>query len=757
MKGLLGTLLILAGLGGVGWFASQQLVLDHRLDAFLPLPTDAEQALVVDQISAGPGGRLILAAVSGAPAEQLAEFSRLLAAAWRELPGIERVDNGEFELDTATRERLMANRFVLLDDIDQRLSDEAIAAALEERLSELAMAGRQVEALIRQDPLGMLPALADQLAAVSVADSFDDVWLDADQQRALLVAVSAYPPFAMAEQAELLQALKEQFRQLDDQGQLTLTLAGSPVIGVDSATRSRSNAIFLSTIGSVFLLLVLSWAWRSPTLVLAGALPLAAGIVSGLLVTALAFDQVHGLTLAFGFTLLGVALDYPIHLFGHASGRRLDQSARSIRTPLLLGAASTLIAYITIWASTSPGLAQLGAFSAAGLAAAALTTLLLPRLGLNAPERIPYHLPAWPRLPWLPLVLAVIASGLLLGQGERRWSTDLTRLSPINTELLARDLDLRQAISAGDVRHMLMVSASDLETVLQQAEHTTVLLAGAREQGLISGWQTVTDLVPSQQQQDLRRAAWPEPDILAERLQAAEPAFQASAFEPFLADFEHFLDQPPLDASSWQGTAVQLRIDSLLARTDEGWRALILPAGLPDADALAAWLEQQQAPASLIDLRATSEAMVERYRKDAGLSLVIALGLIAGLLLLRLGSLRLAGLVLLPPLAAITCTAAIISIWHEGLTIVHLIGLLLAGGIGLDFAIFSRTLGGERLARIRTNRAINLCAVSSGGVFLILGQSDIGLLHMLGTTVAVGILLSWLFARISQPPCRTSL
>ncbi len=755
MRGLFRPLLVLAVLAAIGLFASQKLELDHRLDAFLPAPADAEQALVVDQISAGPGGRLILAAISGQPPEALVAHSRQLAAAWRELPGVERVDNGDFELDAASESRLMQSRFLLTAEVEGRLDSEALADQLDQRLAELALAGRQIESLVRRDPLGLLPALGDRLAAVDAPQTFDGIWLDQTGERALLVVISDRPAFAIADQTELVESLQAQFEQLAFDSPLQLVLGGAPVIAIDSASRSRSNAIVLSSIGSVFLLLILSWAWRSPVLVIAGVLPLATGVVCGLLVTALAFDRVHGLTLAFGFTLLGVALDYPIHLFGHAAGRRLNLAARTIRGPLLLGAASTLIAYITIWASTSPGLAQLGAFSAAGLAGAAIATLMLPALGLSAPERKPGRAASWPYVPWLPLMLAVVALGVLLAQGERRWSTDLTRLSPINAELLAIDTELRLAMGTGDVRYLLVLSGPNLQTVLRQTEATTQLLDGAREQGLIRGWQAATDLVPSHEQQSLRRATWPDRESMADLLHSADPRFQAGAFEPFLDDLAHLDQLEPLGPDSWDGTALGMRVTSLLDQTDEGWRSLVLLTGMTHADQLGNWLDQHNAPARMVDLRATSEAMVAAYRRDAGVSLLLALALIAGLLLLRLRQPVLTGLVLLPPLAAVICTAALLSHFDHGLTIVHLIGLLLAGGIGLDFSLFSRTLSADRRTRVQTNRAVTLCALSSGGVFLILGQSDIGMLRMLGLTVALGILLSWLFARFCQPPCRS--
>lgn len=747
-------ILILAGLAAIGLAAATQLELDYRIDAFLPAPEDSDQALVVDQISLGPGGRMILAAISGAPTDELIETSRRLAEQWRELPDVERVENGEFELDETTRERLMRARFVLLPEVSSRLSDQALTERLNERIDEIALAGPGVETLIRRDPLGLLPELAERLTRVAGDRRSGGVWLDDPGDRALLVIHSVWPGFAVEDQARLVNALRVEFGDLSDGSGLELTLAGAPVIAVDSAERSRRDGTVLSLVASAFLLLVLGIAWRSVPQVLAGAIPLVAGAVCGLLVTALVFDSVHGLTLAFGFTLLGVALDYPIHLFGHGRGRRLATAARQVTAPLLLGAASTIIAYLAIWLTTRSGLGQLGVFSAAGLTAAAIATLLLPRLGIVPSTRNPTLANRMPHLWWLPLLAGLLAVAALIAQGPDRWSNDLSRLSPTNTELLATDRDLRRALDPGDVRHLLMASNSELQPLLETVEATSEVLEQARSQGLIDGWQAVTDLVPSQQQQALRRTEWPDAARLGDRLQQAAPQFRDGAFEPFLRDLDGLDEADWLTPESWRSTALGPRVDTLLDQTDGGWRALILLSGLSDAAALQSWLENRPTGASLVDLKASSEDLVAAYRQDAGRGLGLALALIAGLLLLRVGQPGLTLAILLPPLAAVACSAAIMARFDDGLTIVHLVGLLLAAGIGLDFSLFARTLARDRPTRARTNQAINLCALSSGGVFLILGQSEIGLLRMLGLTACLGILLSWLFARVSQPPCR---
>jgi hypothetical protein len=49
------------------------------------------------------------------------------------------------------------------------------------------------------------------------------------------------------------------------------------------------------------------------------------------IVTNLIFGSVHGMTIAIGSTLIGVCIDYPIHVLVHAQGMALEQRLASER------------------------------------------------------------------------------------------------------------------------------------------------------------------------------------------------------------------------------------------------------------------------------------------------------------------------------------------------------------------------------------------------------------------------------------------
>ena len=219
---------------------------------------------------------------------------------------------------------------------------------------------------------------------------------------------------------------------------------------------------------SAALLLVLFLVFRNLRMLFVSALPLLTGFLAGLTTVALLFDTVHGITLAFGFTLLGIAIDFPLHLFSHSRQTAPRLAMQRIWPTLRAGAASTLLAYLALALSGSPGLAQLGTFTAAGLiGAVAITRLWLPDLlpPASLPGRECSPAPQTPSLAFLPAAfLAAIAVGgfFLLADGSP-WHDAPESISPVPAERLAADQRLRSALSSVDLRFQVAIDGDTVD------------------------------------------------------------------------------------------------------------------------------------------------------------------------------------------------------------------------------------------------------------------------------------------------------
>jgi predicted exporter len=722
-----------------------RLELSFDLSAFFPRQTTLAHDVLLEQLQNGPGSRLIVIGISGASRQELAEVSGQLRQELALNPDFAMVQNGEFpDVDESVPEPI-DRYYPLLEDIDYGRA--SIDKALESRLRDLSFGGgTSLLQLIARDPFLVTIDIVDRLAPV---DMSGEVWI-AGNGSAVLMAATRAPAIDLVAQTAAVNAVKAAFAGLPAASSLHLEITGVGAFGVELQDTIRAEAQRLSILATAALCLVLLLIYRKPGILILATMPIGMGFLLGLTVVSLAFDSVHGITLAFGFTLMGVAVDYPLHLFSHA---RLGGPAAitGIWPTMKLGALSTAAAYIALAMSGSEGLAQLGVFTAVGVGTAAIVTRYWLPLLIPADATEPAATPTVVREPSLNYVPAIAL--LLLALFSLRvtgssglWDDRLSSLSPVPEQRLQTDMALRSAAGTPDMRYQLVRHESSLQSLLMDSEAAELRLRDAADDGLLTGWRSVSQLLPSRKLQRKRQAAIPDEPELARRLQEAvsETPFRAEAFAPFLAAAATARALPPLEPAHLQGTLLQPWLDSHLLRLRGQWVALTSVIE-PSPKALAERARTWGSNVELVDLQLSSVELMQSYRSGAITTVSLAAFAIAVLIWVqrrRPGQIVWIALTVTTSLAA---TIAIASAFHQQLTVIHLVALLLVLGLGLDYALFlSRP---ESVAeRGCTNQAVLACAMSTTLAFGVLATSSIPVLKFLGLTVATGSVSSYLLA-----------
>jgi predicted exporter len=128
----------LLALAALAAFAFHSLRISTDLRSFMPPPQTADQQLLMEQIGEGPGSRLLLLAIEGAPETRLAELSRGLVAALHADAHFEQAINGAFD-PSPLDERLLPYRLLLSPTLDTHALDaEYLADQLGQRVEDLA-------------------------------------------------------------------------------------------------------------------------------------------------------------------------------------------------------------------------------------------------------------------------------------------------------------------------------------------------------------------------------------------------------------------------------------------------------------------------------------------------------------------------------------------------------------------------------------------------------------------------------------------
>ena len=746
------------------------------LSAFLPRSPTATERLLVQQLREGLAARLIMVAIGGSDSGTRAAVAAGIARRLRADPAFVAVNDGDPWGSDATEELLFEHRYLLSDSVTpQRFSVAGLHAAIGNALDLLTSPeGLLFKSRFTRDPTGEMPGILDSLAAPTPR-TLDGVWASPDGQRALLLAETRAAGSDLDAQEAAGAAVARAFAAAvaalpGASGRVTLSMSGPGVFAVSARNTIRAQVIRLSLVGSLLIATLLYLVLRSVRALLLTFVPVVSGALAGIAAVTLGFDTVHGITLGFGVTLIGEAVDYSIYWFIQSRpGNGGDGWRQGVWPTIRLGMLTSVFGFAALVPSAFQGVAQLGVFSIAGLVTAALVTrFVLPawvHRSLAIRNLTPFgagleRLLARLRPARVVLALVPVLAGLALyAHRDALLSRELASLSPITSREQAADAALRADLGAPDARYVVVVSAQDLEAALAAAEAVTARLEGLVDAGVIGGFESPTHYLPSRATQRARQASLPPSAELATRLDEALKGLPVSAsrLAPFLHDAEAARTAAPLTRTDFAGTPLAPALDALLDVDAVGATAF-LPLTPADSGELSrsaiARLRTTVATAApgeaqLLDLKSQADRVYAGYLRQAavlslaGFAAIVLLLLAAGLAPARV-------LRVVAPLAlAVLAVAGLLVALRERLGILHIVGMLLIVAVGSNYALFFDRMAHRPAAAAPLTLAsllvANLATVIGFGV---LASSNVPVLAALGRTVAPGALLALLFAAL---------
>ncbi len=783
------------------------------LSAFLPRAPTPEQRLLVDQLRDGVVSRLILVGIEGANGPTRAALSKAVARQLRADSRFSSVSNGEAVGQARDQAFLFDHRYQLSPAMTPaHFTVQGLRSAVGDTLDLLASpAGLLVKSMLPRDPTGEFPLLLEQFASdasggASRPHTVDGAWASRDGRRAVLLLQTRAPGSDTDGQQQAMAAVRAAFAaaQRETAGAApsagaTLAMTGPGVFAVNVRELIKNQVARLSAISLTLIVTLLLLIYRSVRTLALGLLPVLSGALAGVAAVSLGFGAVHGITLGFGTTLIGEAVDYSIYLFVQseltaASNRHW---VRRFWPTIRLGVLTSVFGFASLLLSGFPGLAQLGLYSITGLlSAAAVTRFVLPvllprdfrvrdvsRLGRGLARVVERAR----SLRWGVMGLMVLAGLALALHRHTLWNDELSALRPVSAADQALDTSLRADLGAPDVRYLVVVSARTQESVLRASESVVGALRPLVQANAIGGIDSPSDLLPSVATQQARLASLPAPAQLQERLRQALVTLpiRLAPLAPFLADAQAARQMRPIVRPDLDGTSLALALDGMLLHhaggphEPGGWSAFLslhapVAAGRSGAGVVDTALVRRALSAldgahgdariRFVDVKAEADRLYGGYLHEA---VVLSLAGLVAIALLLLVALRSAASVLrvLAPLAgAVLTVAAALALAGQRLTILHLVGLLLIVAVGSNYALFFNrrqpsdlrgpvtasdmdqdARGGIAPRTLASMLLANLTTVAGFGV---LAFSSVPVLQAIGVTVGPGAILALLFSAV---------
>lgn len=449
--------------------------------------------------------------------------------------------------------------------IDSLIMPDRLQQTLESNYRTLiSPAGLVVKKVIAGDPVGMSWLGIRKLQHLQYDEQFelyDGFVMSKDQRHLLLFITPANPPSATGKNLVLLNGLQKEIDALQQYSHTANAFFyGAAAVSAGNATQIKQDSWL--TLGITITLLVVLIAFffkrkRAPILIM---LPVAFGGLFSIAIIALTQHSISGIALGVGAAVLGIAVNYSMHIFNHhRHAPDIREVIRDLAEPMTIGSFTTVGGFLCLQFVHSPMLRDVGVFAAYSLIGAALFSLIfLPHwivMG-RKPVRDHAHSQTWldKLAAYRPEKNKVLVMGILLltvffffTSSKVGFESDMMRMNFMRPEMKAAETKFNQINAYTAQSVYLVTDGTDLEDALRNSEKLLPVIHQLQQQGVVKKYAGVNTLLLSAQEQQRRIARWkaywtPEKkQLLINYLQQHGPAigYKAAAF----GNFEQWLQQ----------------------------------------------------------------------------------------------------------------------------------------------------------------------------------------------------------------------
>lgn len=749
-------------------FSAGTLEVDDALTQFMPSSEEAELAAISRQlIDSGLSRTMVLSVGGGNDSAGVAAAMGRYLESHTDVATV-RAGLGDEHLEALHDLYFSRVAYFASDRPEDEIPGQLAPTALAGRAGDLKVeltgpAGALQARLAAQDPLGLFDRIVTRFRGAQPALRLTaGQFVSADGAHAFVFLETRASPFDSESQKRLLRDIEARFVEIDAEmgGGYRLEQSGVNRFAVDTERKMRSDIRFIAVVSLIGISTLFILVFRSPGTLLLALFPPLFGIAFATSVGLLTLSPLHGVTVGFGVALIGVAIDYPIHVLNHhmlVPGGSAAGTIRRLWPSLTLGALTTIASFLGLTFTTFPGIGEMGIFAAVGIAAALGATLFgLPLFigSHTSPPRIQRAVAATlshaitlfaARRRWLVAPVLVCSAVMALGLPRLAWEDDPAELSAIDPELASEDARVRARVSQFDAGRFVIAVADTRQSAIELNDIVHARLGTAIEAGELDAIRSLHAMLWSEKLQRRNVAVF---RARADLETAIDTAFAAEGFRP--GAFDPFA----LSISTPDALPAPLRFDDL-ATSPIGSAVRSMLVELGDRHAAITYLRGVRDPAALearvADLSGThyfdqQELMRELYSGYRRATLqVVALGtlLVFLVLLARYRRPRVAFAAFFPSVLVALTTVSLLSLAGIELDLLALVSLILVMGMGVDYSIFIIDSGSNRDHLGATGASLLFSCVTTLFAFGILAVSEQPALRSIGLTTGIGILLAF--------------
>lgn len=656
--------------------------------------------------------------------------------------------------------------------ISDKLHPDSIAQITENNYKTLiSPSGIVAKKTIVKDPLGISLIAIKHLQELGISDDFtlkNGFLISKDEQHILLFITPAYSSNNTSENAffsEQLYQLQENLNAVF-KDKVKSSYFGGTLIAVANAQQIKSDIQVTVTIAMVLLMAVFIVFYRKLTIPIILFIPTLFGGLLAIAILSVIRSEISAISLGIGAVLLGVTLDYSLHILTHIrNNETVEELFDGVSKPILMSSLTTALAFLCLLFVDSQALQDLGVFAAISVIGASLFALIFIPQAYKGTSTSTSKTSLLDKLASYEfhknkIIIGSVATLLLLSAFTYQrvvFNKDISNLNFQPERIRSAEAALDKLINISSKSLYVIAFGNDEQMVLETNDEIFNKLQHLEKDQDILGYNSVGALVSSNKKQHADIEHWNifwTPEIKAQtqfRLveNGSEFGFKQTTFQ----EFYELLDQEfqPLAIQEFKKINV-IPVDDFIAM-DGDFMTISSIVKVDDSKIQKVKNAFKNFDNTLvIDRQAINETLLGHLKDDFNTLLGYCLIAVVLLLLLFYRNLKLTLVTVIPIIITWFVTIGIMGLLHLEFNIFNIIISTFIFGLGVDYSIFMTNgmrSGVSSMTTHKTSIILSVLTTILGVGVLIFAKHPA--LHSLATISIIGILSAMFITFTIQP------
>lgn len=574
----------------------------------------------------------------------------------------------------------------------------------------LSPAGFAMKQNILKDPLGLTNIAFEKLSQLEFGDQYSiyqNRVFSKDNRHLMLFLETANASNETGENGFFLDKVNNLIELLEVKNpNIRIEYFGGAAVAVGNARQIQKDAILTASFAALVLILFISLFYRRKRVFALIFLPVALGGLVALAVLYLLKGEVSAIALGVGSVLLGISIDYSLHVFTHL--REVDdrkELLKDLSFPIVISSITTASAFFCLLLVRSEALHDLGMFAGISVLSAAIFSLIiLPQLApklkntkdTQTKKGIVEKLAALrpDKNKWVLGSILLLSILFYFTSKKIGFESDLNNMNYVKPELQETEERLNSINNYKLKSVFALTEGANMEEALRNNEKAQSAILALQEKGIVRKFTSPSLFMLSDSLQQVRINAWESfwqenaraDSVLAQMQRyGAEFKMKAKAFNG--------LEKQIKGTYEVQGKAAYAKLQELFLDgfiSDQGGQSTVINVlKVEDEDKEAVYAALGNVPhLFILDKQYLTGKFMTLLKEDFDVLVKYSMLVVFLILLLSYGRIELTLFTLIPVALAWLWTTGIMGIFNIQFNIFNIIISTFVLGLGIDYSVF---------------------------------------------------------------------